>query len=246
MQREGFRVWKIDSARGTAVLMMLCFNWLYALYFFGLLSKTQFDPTQGFWWAFARVTGAMFVFLAGASVWLQFSRSRDVKGIALRGAKIFALGMLVTIATWIFIGRGFVVFGVLHLIGFAIACSALLLRRNASYGKIALLGALCVFAGILLSAYSFGFPWLVWLGFTPAGFYSVDHFPVLPWIGVFLLGLAFAKKRYAELPSPGTVQPGLAGKAAAFLGRHSLTVYLLHQPILVLVLYLLGFNPLHF
>lgn len=227
-------------------MLMLCFNWLYALYFFGLLSQSQFDPTQGFWWVFARVTAALFVFLAGVAVWLQFSRFHGVKQIASRGAKVFALGMLVTLATLVFIGTGFVVFGVLHLIGFSIVFSAFFLLGHAGYKKVALAGAACVFAGILLSAYSFGFPWLAWLGFSPAGFYSVDYFPVLPWLGVFLFGLAFAEKRYPKNTAGGAQPSGIAGKAIAFLGRNSLAVYLVHQPLLVLVLYALGLNPLHF
>ncbi len=236
------RFWEIDFARGFAVLMMVLFNWLFALGYFSLIS---FDASQGFWWAFARVTAGLFVFIAGLSFTLSFERNPSQK-IVLRGLKLFALGMAITLATALFLKSGFIVFGILHLIGF----STIVALAFARLGSKALLsaGALAVAAGILLSQFSFSFPWLLWLGFVPRGFYTLDYFPLLPWFGVFLFGMAFSKKFYSKNKRRFALKENANGseRVFRFLGRHSLAIYLLHQPLLIAVLYALGINPLGF
>ena len=74
-------------------------------------------------------------------------------------------------------------------------------------------------------------------GITPADFTSLDYYPLLPWSGFFLYGAALGqvlyKERRSRLPQPSWLQPLTA------LGRHSLAVYLIHQPILLATLYIL-------
>jgi uncharacterized membrane protein len=241
------RFWEIDFARGAAVLAMLAFNWQFALGYFGLLN---FSASSGFWWFFARATAAAFIFIAGLALSVSFagaSRELSDKGLRekylKRGAKLFGLGMLVTLATWLFLGEGFVVFGVLHLIGFSIILAIPFLRLPSKTVFVA--AAAAVLAGIFLSSQRFDFPWLLWLGFVPKDFYSMDYLPVLPWFGVVLFGLAFGKtiypaaKRRFGVPEVGG---SFFAKSFCFLGRHSLAVYVLHQPLLLALLYLLGFS----
>ncbi len=261
MERER-RLSELDLARGIAVVMMLGFNWLYALGFLGLLSPASFDPQAFFWWVFARATAFAFVFISGFSLWLSYSKHSDRReGLLLvelkmlfRGVKLFALGMLATLATWVFARQGTVFFGVLHLLGL----SAVLAIPVASWTprrKIAL-AFVCVAAGFALSSVSFDFPWLLWLGFSPKGFASFDYLPVLPWFGVFLAGNAAGQAyraskrglqwadRLGEAGGKSVSLPHSVSAPLRFLGRHSLAVYVLHQPLLIGVLYALGFNPL--
>ncbi|MFH1056430.1 MAG: heparan-alpha-glucosaminide N-acetyltransferase [Candidatus Micrarchaeota archaeon] len=236
------RLWEVDFARGFAVLLMLVFNWLFALHYFGLLSG--FDTSQGFWWFFARITAGLFVFIAGISLHLSFNKSFGVRWFAKRALKLFSLGLLATFATLLFLKDGFVVFGILHFLGVATLLAFPLLRLNARIISVFAMAVLA--AGFFLSQMSFGFPWLLWLGFVPSGFYSVDYFPLLPWFSLVLLGIAFGKKFYpASKRAFGISESG--GKLAGvfcFLGRHSLAVYLLHQPFWIAVLYFSGLNPL--
>jgi uncharacterized membrane protein len=85
---------------------------------------------------------------------------------------------------------------------------------------------------------SFGFPWLVWLGFRPHGFHSIDYIPLLPWFGIFLLGIFMGDTFYGE-GKRGFKFPELdnwvAGKIC-FIGRHSLMIYMTHQIVIIFIL----------
>ena len=80
-------------------------------------------------------------------------------------------------------------------------------------------------------------PWLYPLGFPGPGFSSADYFPLLPWLFLFLVGAALGgwcldhrESRLLTAPLP---------RALTFPGRRSLLIYLLHQPVLYGVSFLL-------
>ncbi len=85
--------------------------------------------------------------------------------------------------------------------------------------------------------------WLTPIGITPQPYPAVDFFPLIPWFGVVLLGVFLGNLLYADnkrqfpLPAWGDFFPF---NALEFMGRHSLVIYMIHQPIILLVLYLLG------
>jgi uncharacterized membrane protein len=90
---------------------------------------------------------------------------------------------------------------------------------------------------------NFGFPWLIWLGLTPDNVCAVDFFPIFPWFGVVLIGIFVGNSLY-----PGAtrkfnlcdISNSFIIRLFCFLGRHSLLIYLIHQPLLITLLYLLG------
>ncbi len=233
------RFWEIDFLRGAAVMLMVISNFVTDMDFFGLYSSAGL-----FWWAFARITASLFIFLAGVSLAVSCSRAikkmsgnKLAKKCLLRGAKIFSFGMAITAVTWLFIPSAYVRFGVLHLIGLSIMLAYPFLK----FRKFnLLLGIAAVISGLSLSRLTFDFPWLLWLGFIPGGFYSVDYFPLLPWFGVMLIGLFFGNmlypkgKRRIRLPEIKSAPAGFIG----FLGRNSLLIYMVHQPVLIGLIYL--------
>jgi len=241
------RFWEIDLLRGVAVIMMVTYHALYDLDYFGIC---HVQVHSGFWSVFARVTAIIFLILVGVSLHLSHTRkmrtgaSPKFSKYLWRGLFIFSCGLVVTLITWIFMGRGFVVFGVLHLIGIAIILAYPFLRfrfLNLFFGGIA------IFLGILLRDQTFDFPWLLWLGFIPRGFYSVDYFPVFPWFGAILVGIFFGRIFYPNFSRVFSVQnlpDGSFGKLLCFLGKNSLRIYLIHQPILIAVIYLLRFSEI--
>jgi uncharacterized membrane protein len=153
-----------------------------------------------------------------------------------RGAFIFGCGLLVTLGTWLFIRERFVIFGILHLIGIAVILSPLFFR----FGKVNILfGLVCIFAGYLIAGTN-GPEFLLPLGIIPPGFTSVDYTPLFPWLGVVLIGMGIGAYLYAG----GTRQfhltslPDVLVAPLSFLGRHSLVLYLVHQPVIILLLVL--------
>ncbi len=86
-------------------------------------------------------------------------------------------------------------------------------------------------------------PWLVWLGITPPRYYPVDFFPLFPYFGLVLLGVAVGNMVYSKngrafsLPDLSELAPI---RFLRFLGSHSLPIYMIHQPVLFVILMLLG------
>ncbi|WP_048144570.1 heparan-alpha-glucosaminide N-acetyltransferase [Methanothrix harundinacea] len=232
------RYWEIDLLRGVAVLMMVGFHALYDLAFFS--GARVVDLRSGGISLIAEATASIFLLLVGVS--LAISTARDGGGLRLlrRGIGIFSWGMGVTLSTLLLLGEGFVVFGVLHLIGITIILSIPLADRP----RLALpLGVGAIAAGLILRGQAVASPWLLPLGLVPSGFYSVDYFPILPWSGVVLVGIFLGGLLYPggerRCPLPKTPPPSPARGICA-LGRCSLPIYLLHQPILIVSMELLG------
>ena len=240
------RFWEIDVLRGIAIVMMVTFHLVFDLTFFGVY---YFNVSSGVFFFLARITAFIFIFLVGISLTLSYSRAelklKNPKKSLFpkylkRGIKIFALGLLITLATWLFIPEEFIVFGILHFIGIAIILEYPFLGKK--YTNL-ILGIIFIIAGLVLAQFTVNYPWLLWLGLKPGVFITVDYFPLLPWLGVVSLGL-FAgntiysgyKRRY-KLPD---LSKNYLTRIFTFLGRHSLLIYLIHQPILIVILYLAG------
>lgn len=241
------RFWEIDFLRGIAVALMIIFNYAFALHFFAVFSLAMPDNFL-FWFAFPRFIGAIFIFLAGVSLVISYNRAKKAsvnlpRKYTLRGARIFALGMLITAATYIFLPRLAVFFGILHLIGISIVLAfPLVAHKNLSL----LLGIAIIMTGIALSFATFDFSWLLWAGFMPSNFQALDYFPLVPWFGVMLLGVFLGNNLYGKERAFRIADLSRAWGARGFclLGRHSLVVYFAHIPFLILLLYSLGFRVL--
>ncbi len=234
------RFWEVDFSRGIAIILMIIYNWSFALRYLNIFS---FDGWF-YWFVFPRLIAIMFLFIAGISLVLSHGGAKknvNSKHI-LRGLKIFSLGILITLVTWLLFPQDFIVFGILHLIGASIILAIPLLK----YKKLSLLlGALFIAIGFALQNFRFDFAWLVWLGFIPQNFQSLDYFPILPWFGVVLLGLYFGNLFYQKGKRNFRIRDisqYSAVKIICLAGRNSLIIYLTHQPALIAILLILGFR----
>ena len=245
-----WRFWEIDGLRGLVIITMAIYHLMYDLVAFRAIPFIHLQ--QGFWKYFQRFTAVTFIMLAGVSVSIVARRYVVRNGsdtglfrkIFLRGLIVFAWGMVLSLGAWT-LGRvgmpiGFVDFGVLHLIGFSIMVSKPFLRFR--WLNLAL-WALFNVAGSFLQQPTVSTRWLVWLGFVPPLYFPFDFFPLIPWFGVFLLGIFIGNMLYGEqgrrfhLPD---LSPFFPLPILRFLGRHSLVIYLIHQPLLFGILILLG------
>jgi uncharacterized membrane protein len=239
------RFWEIDFCRGAAVLAMILFHSAFDLSFFGIYPV---DVATGFWWVFSRAVASAFVFIAGISLTISYARANacglteremQIKYIK-RGAEIFSLGLVITAATWLFMSAGTIWFGILHFIGVATILGYLLMKYSNPRLNL-VLAVLALLIGFYLSQMQFGFSLLLWLGFQPAGFMSFDYFPLLPWFGVFALGLFTGSCLYPQGKRSFTIPDVccLPSRILCLIGSNSLLIYFLHQPILIGMLYLL-------
>jgi len=244
------RFWEIDFLRGLAIIMMIIYHFLYDLNYFG---NYNFDLSSGFWLYFARTTATIFILLVGISLTLSFSRTKIQKPkinlylkYLKRGLKIFSWGLIVTLMTWIFLREEFVIFGILHFIGISIILAYPFLKLR--YWNL-LIGIICIVFGMYLKNFTFDFSWLMWLGLRPHYLYTVDYFPIFPWFGIILIGLFFGNLLYPHYKRKfklSNFSDFSFTKLFCFLGKHSLLIYLVHEPILIILLYLLGFVSLSF
>jgi uncharacterized membrane protein len=242
------RLWEVDTVRGIAVVLMVFYHFVWDLSYFGAYSGSMLATP---WQTFARSIGSTFIFVLGVSLTLRYSRLKPTLGqkqllrkYLVRGAKLMGWGMVITGVTYLVVGRGFVIFGILHLLGLSTIMAFPFLRsRWASLVAGLVVIGLGQYAKniVLLS------PWLLWLGVRQLGRYMVDYYPVIPWFGVALLGVFVGLTLYAG----GTRQFGLPDlsrtapvRGLSFLGRHSLVIYLVHQPIMLTILVLLGIGSI--
>ena len=130
------------------------------------------------------------------------------------------------------------IFGILHCIG---VCTILSLPFLKYTWQNLFLGTIVIIFGLYLRLFTFDFSWLLPLGFLPQKYFTIDYFPLLPWFGAVLIGIALGHILYPEgqrrihLPDYSSV--GINQKIC-FMGRHSLHIYFIHQPILISIIFL--------
>ena len=240
------RFWEIDLLRGIAIILMIIFH---ALYDFNYFLGYSFDLNSSLLLYVGRTSAGMFIFLAGVSLTLSNSRSvimnRSRKETYIRyikrGSGIFSWGLIITFLTWLFLNDGVVIFGILHFIGISIILAYPFLGLRSHN---LLIGAAVIFSGLYIGHLAFDFPWLLWLGLKPYNFYTLDYFPLLPWFGVVLIGIFIGNSLYPNYTRKFDIKnysEFLPIRLLCLFGRRSLLIYLIHQPVLIALLYIYGF-----
>lgn len=236
------RLWEIDFARGLATVLMLTLHWCDDLVF---LQVSNFKLNWTLWFFWQRITASLFLLLVGVSLTLsRFSNGKSkndnnrspFKHHLRRGLTTVSLGMVITILTKLYLGEGFVRFGVLHLIGAAVILSYPFLTLR--LGNL-FFGVMAILIGRQFNSLQFPAPWLLWAGLRPGDFYSIDYFPVFPWFGVVLFGLFLGNVLYSaegrryKISDLSRFSPV---RYLCCLGKNSLAIYLIHQPVFILLL----------
>ena len=216
------RVELLDLWRSLCLLIMIAFHLCYDLALFGVIPMDVMTslPAKLITWD----VGGCFIFISG--ICLRFSRDP-----VRRGFIIFCAGALVTAVTALL--RMPVAFGILQCIGICMMlCGALRERIEPHLGTAFALVNLALFLGtwLLTSQMTVYIKLLYPLGLHSPDFFSADYWPLLPWAFLFLIGMFFGK-----LIGKNRAHPLFSARFPAwttFPGRHSLLVYLLHQPLL--------------
>ena len=230
------RIWELDVLRGVCILGMVVVHLIYDLQtFFSLpfLADSRLFAIIKQW------GGVLFLLISGICVTLG---SHPVR----RGLIVFACGLIcsaVTAGMYVLnmADKSIIIyFGVLHCLG---VCMLLWpLFKRLPVWALGLLGLGLTVLGLWISGnVVVDFPWLIPLGLVPGDFASSDYFPLLSNLGFFLVGAFLGKTLYRKketlLPRVNPANPVLA--FFTLLGKWSLPVYLLHQPIITGLLYLI-------
>ena len=246
---HGARLPMVDVARTFALANMAAFHFFRDLD--TLLPAEARVAPWGFsfgpaWQAWAMGIAGGFLFLAGFSLWLGHGR-RLRRSAYLRRLGVLVLAAAgVTLATYLTFPDQWVRFGILHSIAAASMIGLAFLRLP--WGVTAIAGLAAIAAGVAARspccevAVLSGPTW-VWLGLSPDVPYMMDWEPLLPWVGPFLLGLAAGRLADGRgwLAALSGRPAGAFWRRLGWPGRHSLTIYLIHQPVLVGLVLAWGF-----
>ncbi|ROZ68560.1 DUF1624 domain-containing protein [Ramlibacter sp. WS9] len=234
--RQAQRYDTIDTLRGVAIVWMTVFHFCFDLNYFGWLKQNFYaDP---FWTWQRTAIVSLFLFCAGLGQAVAVEQSQSWTRFWKRWAQVAACALLVTIGSLFMFPKSFIYFGVLH----GIALMLIVVRFTAGWGRwLWLAGALAIAAKPLAAwAHSqwpeLGFlntgPWN-WLGLISRKPVTEDYVPLIPWLGAMWWGMATGQALLAQRQA--WLQRSMPAAAAplSWLGRWSLSWYMLHQPVLI-------------
>lgn len=235
-QNPPARLFVLDALRVFAIVMMIAYHFIYDLKYFGYVDWNT-PLGSGFrQWRTTIVFG--FVFAMGLSMGMAHGRGRKLRAFWIRLVQIGSCAALITLVSVIMFPESWIYFGVLHFM---------------------------VIAGLLIFV-SIGRPWinlgigiailaLFWLGFVPYGWpftlisslpdYTEDFVSPFPWLGIAFIGVSLGEQLAAHPKamsfwSRWTLN-GRLGTIISFAGKRSLSIYMLHQPILFALIISAGF-----
>lgn len=235
------RIYLLDELRGLCIILMVAYHFFYsagmmyhydwAVNIFNLLRPWQ------------PILPISFVLLSGIACNLSHNN-------ILRGIKLLIVAVGITLVTYFFMPEQVIWFGIIHFIAFAnIICAPL----KKPILKIPSLVGVIIFGLMFVATYNIqagciGFmpdfaiklpdilystDYTMMFGFYSPSFYSADYFPLIPWLFLFMAGISLGKKihKLPKILKKKHIRP------LAFVGRHTLVIYIAHQPIILGILY---------
>lgn len=236
----------IDVARGVAIVAMAVYHFAWDLSFLRLVPGTIIgDPA---WNWFARGIAGSFLMLAGLGLALGHAAGFNRAGFLRRLLKVGGAALAITAVTAVAFPESFIFFGILHAIAVGSVLALPFLRLPALATLVA--AALCLAAPRLFTSPALDSPLLDWLGLGTDVPVTNDYVPIFPWFGMVLIGMAAGRWLVRRSGTPWLARwrsrDGFTG-ALAWMGRKSLPIYLIHQPVMLGILYgvlmLTGPNP---
>jgi uncharacterized membrane protein len=227
------RIEVLDLARGLALFAMASYHFSWDLEMFGYLEPGA--TTHGLFKAYARSIAGSFLFLAGVSLMLAHGKGLRPEAFVKRLAMVAGAAALISLVTYFATPDSFIFFGILHAIAASSVIGLAFLRLPALITLV--IGALCIGMPYFYRGEAFNPVWLSWIGLFTVPPRSNDFVPLMPWLGPFLIGMGCTKYAVShgltERLRALATGAGPIPRAIRFCGRHSLAFYLVHQPVLL-------------
>lgn len=254
------RFLELDFFRGLAVAGMIVFHFFYILDYFEILKSSMFS---GWWDVLGQFVRFSFLGLVGVGMVVSYNKVlascssgffwrtnifcwRAVLRQWRRAGVVLVLALVISLATFLVVGDQYVKFGILHLIAVAIFVLSFFVRLP---WVVLIFGVAAIFLGNWLAGFTTDSLFLFILGMKSETIFSIDYFPVFPWISVICFGIFFGNLIYSDEDAGRKtnrrmflILRGFFGrgffKPFLFLGRHSLMTYMLHVPVIILFLWI--------
>ncbi|MET0311130.1 MAG: heparan-alpha-glucosaminide N-acetyltransferase [Burkholderiaceae bacterium] len=227
----------VDALRGLAIVWMTVFHFCFDLNHFRYIQQDFYRDPVWTWQRAAIVS--LFLFCAGLGQAIAVHQGQDWQRFWKRWAQVAGCALLVTAGSFWMYPRSFIYFGVLH----GIAAMLIIVRLTAGWGRwLWLAGAIAIGSKWVGAAFLAAQPELAalfnsralnWLGFITAKPVTEDYVPIVPWLGVMWWGMAAGQGLLARRPALLAMRLPGAAAPLAFLGRWSLSWYMLHQPVMI-------------
>ncbi|MBU2701049.1 putative membrane protein [Sporomusaceae bacterium BoRhaA] len=217
------RIWEIDFLRGVAILLMIALHIIVDLSDF---YNYQVKYLSGFWYVEGKVSAILFMCVAGISSTLSQNSDRH-------GCKVFLWGMILMIITFKYDTQTYIRFGILHFLGISLLSVRWIKRLP--YSWLAVIALVSIILGQIFASRYTSLPYLLPIGLVTQDFSSMDYYPLFPWYGVFIVGVMLGKRLYQK-EKRSYFSFTFAHPFVVF-GQHSFIIYLIHQPILLALLY---------
>lgn len=223
---------RLDALRAVAILWMAAFHFCFDLNYFKFIQQDFYrDP---FWTVQRSMIVSLFLFCAGFGQAVAWEQGQSWQRFWRRWAQVAGCALLVTAGSYLMFPRSYISFGVLH----GIALMLIITRLTAGAGVwLWPMGLVAIALPHLVQSSFFDTRLTNWVGLITRKPVTEDYAPLLPWIGVMWWGLAAGqwvlknRREWVTGVLPATLAP------LATLGRWSLSFYMLHQPVLIGLLF---------
>ena len=233
----------LDALRGAAIVWMTFYHFTFDLNQFGYLKQNFY--TDPFWTTQRTVIVSLFLFCAGLGQAVAVQQQQSARRFWTRWCQVAACALLVTAGSYWMYPKSFIYFGVLH----GIAVMLIIVRLTAHWGRWLWLAGAVVIAIKFVAAYAHSAwagaqflnePAFNWLGLISRKPITEDYVPLVPWLGVMWWGMAAGQWLLAHRANWMSQALPAAVSPLSWLGRWSLSWYMLHQPVLIGLLMALG------
>ncbi|MCF2947131.1 DUF1624 domain-containing protein [Paraglaciecola aquimarina] len=216
------RNFEVDVLRGCSIVLMIIFHFGYDLSAFGWASYNTGIDIE--WRVFRVVIVSGFLLAVGMSSYLGYYQSINTKKLAKGVSKLVLVALFISVSSYFMYPTTWVYFGIIHFIAIALLLSVCFVKKP----NLSLLIALV----ILITWY------FEWITFTPLWLWSIENIGIpqrtvdlvrfYPWFSVVLIGIFLMHHKLFGF----SVSKNAGTNKVAWLGKHSLSIYLIHQPIL--------------
>jgi uncharacterized membrane protein len=226
---------RLDALRAVAIVWMAAFHFCYDLNYFRFIRQNF--HTDPIWTVQRACIVSLFLFCAGVGQAIAVDQQQSWSRFWRRWAQVAGCASLVTLGSMTMFPNSFISFGVLH----CIALLLIVMRLTVGAGRwLWPLGALAIALPFAVQHPGFDTRWTNWVGLVTHKPVTEDYVPLFPWLGVAWWGLAAGawvlahRREWIAGTLPRVLEP------LSVLGRWSLSFYMLHQPVLIGVLWLVA------
>ena len=189
MRRDRFA--EIDLLRGFALSLMIVFHLLWDLDYYGM------KPLDKQTYQFAPVTPILFFLVVGIGIMLA-AEKKTTKQMIIRSLIILSIGCCISVVSLFVLPEKPVYFGVLHCIGISMIIGTALRRLNT--WTLSAISVISMILGLILGRFHIpsSSNIMMIIGLHSNNLQTVDYFPLFPWLGIVLFGMAFSRVLYKD------------------------------------------------